>query len=200
MREIVDKYKKKGYIVVHAGDYDNMNLKPLDEGQNPISSRFDREWIKNNIDHWVKGNHDFMVKRGIYQKEEDFEEFIFNSYKVFKIEKTKILLSHFLDDSRNDIYYGTKKETDIKGKDSALYYEKKEKFDEWLNGLIKKNKPNLIITGHTHIGRFWNMKGIDALNPGSLIYAKSPQPRGSYMVACIDKNKLIKVKMVYLDN
>jgi predicted phosphodiesterase len=43
MREIVDKYKKKGYIVVHAGDYDNMNLKPLDEGQNPISSRFDRE-------------------------------------------------------------------------------------------------------------------------------------------------------------
>jgi hypothetical protein len=70
-----------------------------------------------------------MVKKGLYQSEADFEEFIFNSYKVFKIESVTILLSHFLDDSRKDIYYGTKKGTDIIGKDSGMFYEKSEKFN-----------------------------------------------------------------------
>jgi predicted phosphodiesterase len=43
MKEIVDKYKEKGYIVIHAGDYDNMNLIPIDSGKEPIKERFDRD-------------------------------------------------------------------------------------------------------------------------------------------------------------
>jgi predicted phosphodiesterase len=44
------------------------------------------------------------------------------------------------------------------------------------------------------------MNGIETLNPGSLLYAKKPQPRGSYAVMTIDKEKVIQVKMIYLDS
>jgi hypothetical protein len=70
-----------------------------------------------------------MVKNGLFETEEHFENFLFNSYKIFNIENVKILLSHFLDDSRKEIYYGAKKDSTVIGKDSGAFYLKEEKYN-----------------------------------------------------------------------
>jgi len=182
--ELIQKVieKVKADVIIHAGDYDNVNLK----NDNPFF-RIDRELIKNTLSYWTKGNHDFTVKYGFDKSEKDFEDFIFKAHRVFKIEGVKIFLSHFVDDLRKDIYFGNGKR-----------YLKTEQFHKWFNDLLLKENPNLIITGHTHVAKYWHIDKFLALNPGSLNHPKFPQTKGSYAIITIDEKEIKEVNFNFI--
>jgi len=176
--------KEKADVVIHAGDYDDFNLKPMDEGKPPVFKKFERDVLKDLFHWWCKGNHDYSVKRPGIDDPKEFEQFIFNSFKIFQIENVKVLLSHFLDDSRKEIYFGN-----AKGTPNAIKYEKGESFEKWMKELIELEKPNLIITGHTHVPREFSLFGVKAINPGSISVPKK-DTKPSYVTLEIDGSNI----------
>jgi len=170
-------------VVVHTGDYDSVNLK----NENPFH-KTDRELIKKILTYWTKGNHDFTVKYGFDKSEKDFEDFIFKAYRVFEIEGVRIFLSHFVDDLRKDIYFG-----------NGNAYFKTPQFHKWFNNLLLKENPHLILTGHTHVAKYWHIDKFLALNPGSLNHPKFPQTKGSYATLIIDNGEIKDVNIKFID-
>jgi len=180
MNKIIELEKPN--VIVHTGDYDNIDLKNDD----PFH-KTDRDTIKKILTYWTKGNHDFTVKYGFDKTEADFEEFITKAHRCFEIERVKIFLSHFVDDTRPEIYFG-----------NGNKYVKTEKFKQWFMDLLNKENPKIVLTGHTHIAKYWHIDKYLCLNPGSLDKPKLPQTKGSYALLNIDKGEIISVEIKYL--
>jgi putative phosphoesterase len=53
----------------------------------------------------------------------------------------------------------------------------------------------LIISGHTHVQRKFELEGILAINPGSLVTPKNGATTG-YILLEIDNNKILNINFV----
>lgn len=191
------KYKKiikkqNADIVIHAGDYwDTKSLK------------FDFKTFNKKVDFFIKGNHGIknenIKKCEKLVSKDEFTKAYRTKFILQKLKKDYLLLNingfnflvvHILREPKWDYFF------------DPSYYD----YKKWLANLVRKNKIQYLIFGHTHHAEISdNSKNEEsglhfanfvALNPGSLTKPQN-QKYGSYIVAHF-KNKKWAFKIEYI--
>jgi len=175
--------KIKPDIVIHTGDFEHF-------GNPDVFFPFSEK--QKYLTYFVNGNHE--ITNEILRKNHDPKYYLnmFTQYKIFKIQGKKILLTHFFDE-QDRVLKTVAKATGVI-------------FDtyKWHDELITKNKPDIVIAGHTHVAKIQEEKvGNDeylVLNPGSLVVPREQKEnkknRGTYIIG-IAKNGNFKFKIKF---
>jgi predicted phosphodiesterase len=86
------------------------------------------------------------------------DDYFFNmlrQYRTFKIQGKKFVLSHFFEEEGRIAKTISKR--------TGLIFDAYQ----WKSELLEKEKPNYVITGHTHVAHIIKEKNYTLINPGS---------------------------------
>ncbi|MDR2846989.1 MAG: metallophosphatase family protein [Mycoplasmataceae bacterium] len=157
--------REKPDMVMHAGDFDVEEKK-----------------IAKLADYYVYGNWDInnqITAHKIPHNATNFAKYLDKSYQVFTLENKKFLLTHFMPGYANNMTWKDKK-TDVL-----------QVINTTINSIIKDQKPDYIIFGHTHKP----IKHTHLLNPGSLTAPKQFLHHPTFIIATSNDSGKFKFKV-----
>lgn len=193
-----------------VGDYDYLIFvgDSVDYGPNP---REVVDWLRNNADILVMGNHDNAVAWGVDcgcgEKTHELSVYTRREISMKLLDEDQIKYLQKLP-LRNIVEVGGLKLYIIHGSPRNPLYDyvypsfpnnklRELLFERTLGGSLKRINANFIILGHTHIPMIREINGVKIINPGSIGQPRDGVPMASLGILNSETNEFRVIRVKY---